>query len=401
MTEGVRAFAAARRALLVAGAAACLPLRAQPQPAFRLGLLTQGDDERYAPQTLQHDYPDAPGGRSEPAAQLALNDSLVTLQMAGRGSAQLVALEAPDAAALPASLQKLLQQGVQHVVLELPAPGVAAVAAAAKGKGAILFNAAAPEDVLRAGQCAPHLFHTLPSHAMQMDAIAQLLVARKWNRPLVLVGPTPGDRLLQAAWQRSAKRFGLRPVAERAFKLSNDPRERDLGNVRLLTSDRDYDAVVVLDSGGEFTAGVPFRTVLPRPVLGSNGLVAQAWSHFYERHGAPQLTRRFLRRANRPMTSYDWASWMAARCAAEVASAYIKASVAQQVQALRQGALAVDGYKGQRLTFRGWDGQLRQPLLLAHGGGVADVAPLEGFLHPRITLDTLGYDAPETACKAP
>ena len=99
------------------------------------------------------------------------------------------------------------------------------------------------------------------------------------------------------------------------------------------------------------------------------------------------------------MGSYEWATWIAARTAAEVASAYNKATIAQQLQALRQGAVAVDGYKGQRLTFRAWDGQLRQPLLLAHGDGVAELAPIEGFLHPRNTLDTLGYDAPETGCK--
>jgi ABC transporter substrate binding protein (PQQ-dependent alcohol dehydrogenase system) len=403
MTEALHGPRATRRALLLAAAAAGLPARAQPQQQqrpFLLGLVTQADDERYAPQTLLRGFPDAPSGRAEPAAQIALNDSLVILQMAGRGSAEVVPVEAANAAATPAALQQLLQRGVQHVVLELPAAGVAAVAAAARGKEVMLFNTAAPEDALRGGQCAPNLLHTLPSHAMQMDGIAQLLVARKWNRPLVLVGPTPGDRLLQSAWQRSAKRFGVKPLAERPFKLSNDPRERDLGNVRLLTSDRDYDAVVVLDADGEFAAGVPYRTVLPRPVLGSNGLVAQAWSALYERHGAPQLSRRFLRRANRPMGSYDWAAWMAGRCAAEVAAAYVKSSVAQQVQALRQGAVAVDGYKGQRLTFRGWDGQLRQPLMLAHGGGIADLAPLEGFLHPRLVLDTLGYDAPETGCKA-
>ena len=34
------------------------------------------------------------------------------------------------------------------------------------------------------------------------------------------------------------------------------------------------------------------------------------------------------------------------------------------------------------------------------GDGIAEIAPLEGFLHPRSTLDTLGYDAPESACKA-
>jgi ABC transporter substrate binding protein (PQQ-dependent alcohol dehydrogenase system) len=390
-----------RRSLLLAATASVAVAAQAQQREFRLGLLSQADDERYSPQALQKGFPDAPAGRSAPAAQLALNDSAITLQLAGWSSAQLVPLEAASAAALPAALQQLLQQGVRHVVLELPAASVAAVAGAAAGKDVMLFNAAAPEDALRGAQCARHLLHTLPSHAMQMDAIAQLLVARKWARPLVLVGPTPADGLLQAAWQRSAKRFGVKPVAARTFKLSNDPRERDAANVRLLTSERDYDAVVVLDAHGEFARDVPYRTVLPRPVLGSTGVVAQAWSPYYERHGAPQLTRRFLRRTGRAMGSYDWATWMAARAAAEIASAYNKANVLQQLQALRQGAVAVDGYKGQRLTFRAWDGQLRQPLLLAHGNGIADLAPLEGFLHPRSTLDTLGYDAPETGCKVP
>jgi ABC transporter substrate binding protein (PQQ-dependent alcohol dehydrogenase system) len=395
MTEGA-AFLA-RRALLLAGAGAALPVRAQ-QRAFTLGLLTQADDERYGAGVLQHAFPDAPAGRSAPAAELALNDSLVTLQIAGWSPAKLLPVEAATAADVPAALQRLRQQGVQHVLLELPVAGVVA-AAAAPTRDVILFNTAAPEDALRAGQCAPHLLHTLPSHAMQMDAIAQLLVARKWSRPLVLVGPTPGDRLLLAAWQRSARRFGVRGVAERSFKLSNDPRERDQGNVRLLTADRDYDAVVVLDAQGEFARELPYRTLLPRPVLGSNGLVAQAWSPFHERHGAPQLSRRFLRRTGRAMGSHDWATWIAARAAAEVVGAYNRSTIAQQLQALRQGAIAVDGYKGQRLTFRGWDGQLRQPLLLAHGNGVAEIAPLEGFLHPRSALDTLGYDAAESGCK--
>src|SRR5262245_9848635 len=143
MTEGASGLQSTRRALLLAGAAACLPARAQ-QPAqrpFLLGLITQGDDERYGPQTLLRGFPDAPGGRSEPAAQIALNDSLVTLQMAGRSAAQLVPVEAEGAAAVSGALQQLLQRGVQHVVLELPAPGVAAVAAAAKGKEVMLFNA--------------------------------------------------------------------------------------------------------------------------------------------------------------------------------------------------------------------------------------------------------------------
>jgi ABC transporter substrate binding protein (PQQ-dependent alcohol dehydrogenase system) len=396
MTEGA---SLRRRTLLLAGAAASLPARSQQQN-FAVGLLSQADDERYSPQALLKAFPDAPAGRSLPAAQIALNDAASPLRMAGYAADRVVGVEAASAGELPAALQQLLRQGVRHIVLELPAAGVAAVTAAAAGKDAILYNAAAPEDALRGARCAPYLLHTLPSHAMQMDAIAQLLVARKWGRPLLLVGPTPGDALLLAAWQRAARRFGVKVVAQKPFKLSNDPRERDLGNVRLLTAERDYDAVVVLDAQGEFAREVPYQSVLPRPVLGSNGLTAQAWHALYERDGAPQLTRRFLRRTSRPMGSYDWASWIAARAATEVASTFPKANAAQQLQALRQGAITLDGYKGQRLTFRAWDGQLRQPLLLAYGTGVAETAPLEGFLHPRSTLDTLGYDAPETGCKA-
>ena len=381
-------------------AAAAAPAWSQPGHTFVVGLLTQADDERYDPTVLQRGFPDAPLGRSAPAAQIALNDSAFILQGAGLTDSRLLPLEAANAAGLPGLLEQLLRQGVGHVVLELPAAGVAAVAAAARGKDVILYNAAAPEDALRAAQCAPQLLHTLPSHAMQMDAIAQLLVARKWARPLVLVGPTPGDALLLAAWQRAARRFGVKPVAQKPFKLSNDPRERALGNVRLLTAEREYDAIVVLDAQGEFAREVPYQTVLPRPVVGSNGLTAQAWHALWERDGAPQLSRRFLRRTNRPMGSYDWASWIAVRAAAEVTGTFAKATPAQQLQALRQGAVAVDGYKGQRLTFRGWDGQLRQPLLLAYGTGVAETAPLEGFLHPRSTLDTLGFDAAESGCKA-
>lgn len=398
MTEAKGPFLLHRRALLLAGAALAAAARAQ-QRVFSLGLLSQADDERYSVASLQKRYPDAPEGRAAAAAQIALDDTVFALQGAGYSSSRLVPLEAADAAGVAPALQQLLAQGVRHVVLELPAPGVLAAAAAARGREVILFNAAAPEDALRAAHCAPNLLHTLPSHAMQMDAIGQLLAVRKWNRPLVLHGTAAADRLLLAAFQRTAKRFGLKPVAERPFKLSNDPRERDLGNVRLLTAGGDYDAVVVLDAHGEFARDVPYRAVLPRPVLGASGLTAQAWSPFHDRNGAPQLSRRVERKAGRPMGGYDWAAWIAARAAAEAASADAKAGIGQQLHALKQGTVALDGYKGRRLTFRAWDGQLRQPLLLAHGNGVAEVAPLEGFLHPRSTLDTLGHDAPETGCR--
>lgn len=364
-----------------------------------VGFLSLADDPRYALQALEQAYPEAPSGRAAVAAKLGLEDAAFTLQAGGWSGARLITAEAPDIGSLPAALDSLLKQGVHHVLVELPAAGVAQVAAAARGKDVLLINTAAPEDALRAAQCAPNLLHTLPSHAMLADALAQSLVARKWSKPLLLTGPSPDDGLLLAAFQRSAKRFGMKPVAQRAFKLSGDPRERELANVRLLTANADYDVVVVLDAGGEFARGLPYNTMLPRPVAGSSGLTAQAWSPWYERNGAPQLNRRFLKRAGRAMGSSDWAAWLAARTVVEAAAG--GAGVAQQLKALKQGDVAVDGYKGQRLTFRAWDGQLRQPVLLAHGNGLVAVAPVEGFLHQRNALDTLGFDQPESGCKAP
>lgn len=366
-----------------------------------IGLLRQADDQRYDARVVAKAYADAPGGRAQQAAQMALEDAEFALQSAGYSGARLTPVEAPDAAGLTAALEALLKLGVKHVVLELPAAGVVQVTAAARGRDVLLVNAAAPEDVLRAASCAPNLLHTLPSHAMQADALAQMLVSRKWNKPLVLYGPHPQDQLLRNAFARSAKRFGLKPVAERPFVLSNDPRQREQGNVRLLTAGLEYDVVLVLDADGEFARDVPYRTVLPRPVLGASGLSAQAWSGWYERNGAPQLNHRFFKRSGRVMGSYDWAAWIATRALVEAATQDPKAGVVQQLKALKQGTLALDGYKGQGLSFRAWDGQLRQPLFLVQANGLAEVAPVEGFLHPRSTLDTLGFDVSETGCKTP
>jgi ABC transporter substrate binding protein (PQQ-dependent alcohol dehydrogenase system) len=56
-------------------------------------------------------------------------------------------------------------------------------------------------------------------------------------------------------------------------------------------------------------------------------------------------------------------------------------------------------FKGQRLTLRDWNLQLRQPILLVDGRMVVSVSPQEGFLHQVSELDTLGIDRPETKCR--
>jgi ABC transporter substrate binding protein (PQQ-dependent alcohol dehydrogenase system) len=242
------------------------------------------------------------------------------------------------------------------------------------------------------------LFHLMPSERMRTDALAQTLVSRKWPQLLLLVGPSPADAQRAATAQASIKRYGLKVVATRPFKLSADPRERDLANPLLLSAGVQYDAVWVVDSDGEFARTLPYRTVLPRPVVGDGGLFALAWHTQFERFGAPQVVRRFAKAYRRAMTAQDWAAWMAGKALVAAASAAPNGPAAAWAQALAKAP--IDGSKGTPMSFRAWDGQLRQPMLLTDGQGVIATAPVDGILHPSNVLDTLGADAPEKLCKA-
>ena len=366
-----------------------------------IAVVSLDGDPRHAPRRMERAYPGHPTGRAVDGVKLAAEDSAFELDAAGL---ELVVKDVvlPNAAALPKALAELKAAKVQHVVADLPLAELRALVQAAPAAlgGAIVFNTALDDDSLRGAQCAAHLLHTAPSRAMLSDTLAQYLAARNWRKALVLQGPLPADVPMTEAFNRSAKRFGIKVVAQRPFKLTGDPRERDLGNTRLLTGDREHEVVAVMDSDGEFARLLPYATQWPRPVVGANGLVATAWHPQWERYGGPQLTRRFVKLAQRPMQGPDWAAWAAGRAVATVLAENPKAPVAQQLKALRGGRTTLDGFKGRNLSFRAWDGQLRQPLFLSHVDGVVGTAPLDGVLHPKEVLDTLGVDEQESACKA-
>jgi ABC transporter substrate binding protein (PQQ-dependent alcohol dehydrogenase system) len=61
--------------------------------------------------------------------------------------------------------------------------------------------------------------------------------------------------------------------------------------------------------------------------------------------------------------------------------------------------LTLDTVKGNPGSFRAWDHQLRAPVLLSTADAVIARAPLPQFLHQTDVLDTLGVDAPESACR--
>ena len=387
MKPPLRAAGLALALLLAAGAGTAATLKAT--------LLMPQDDLRLERSRTERGYLGHPGGPALEGAKLALDDGQFELDAAGTAvaltSQTVASLDAARAAAVAAE-----KAGAAVLLTDLPGDWTLAVADAVKLP---VLNVGDAADRLRQQDCRPRLLHLLPSERMRADALAQTLVSRKWSKLLLLVGPSASDRERAATAQAAIKRYGLQVVATRPFKVSADPRERDAANPLLLSAGNNYDAVWVVDSDGEFARALPYRTALPRPVVGDAGLVAVAWQAQFERYGAPQVSRRFARAAQRPMTAHDWSAWMAGRALVAVATAAPKGTPATWAQALAR--MPVDGSKGTTLSFRAWDGQLRQPLLLTDGQGVISQAPIDGLLHPSNVLDTLGADAPEKLCKNP
>ena len=376
-------------ALYLLGCAATL---SQAAPLL-IGVLTRADDDRIDAKRVAFAYVGQPGGPLRQGVDVAIAESQFELD-AAKLQVKVEAVEVDSADAAKAQAVRLEKAGAVAFITDLPTVWTQAAAAASKLP---LLNAGNADNGLREQGCRANLFHVMPSERMFADALAQTLVARKWAKVLLLTGPAPEDLARSAVVQAALKRYGLKTVAQRPFKLSADPRERDLSNPALLTGNTDYDVVWVVDSDGEFARSLPYRTALPRPVVGNGGLMAEAWAPRFERFGAPQLAKRFEKATQRPMTGFDWSAWMATKA---ILQATMAGPPAKLIAAMTGAEFNLDGFKGSRLSFRAWDRQLRQPMLMTDGQGVISLAPVDGILHPKNVLDTLGADAPEKLCKA-
>ncbi len=359
-------------------------------------LIEQANNPQLERRRVELAYLGHPTGAASEAIAMALDEAQFELE-ATKTSITLKSEQVSGVEAAKAAAQKAEKAGSPLLVINLPGAWTSAVASAVKLP---ILNTGASEDNLREGDCLANLYHLLPSERMRTDALAQALMARKWTQVLLLNGSTPEDIKRGQTAQASMKRYGLKIVATKPFKLSTDPRERSLANLQLLTANYVYDAVWVVDSDGEFARSLPYNTAQARPVVGDAGMVALAWEAHFDRFGAPQVTRRFSKAAKRNMTDFDWAAWMAGKAvvaAAIATTALPRTDAATIAKALSSASL--DGSKGVPMQFRPWDRQLRQSMLLTDGQGVLATMPMDGILHPKNILDTLGADEGEKLCK--
>ena len=297
------------------------------------------------------------------------------------------------------AMLRLASTAPTAALLDLPLDDLIAAARSVPPNGFALINIRDTSDDLRKTLCRTALFHALPSRAMLSDALAQFIVSKNWKRVLILTGPEVEDQVLAQAFAASAKKFGARIVDTKPFVAGNDPRKREQTSTALMTGDSDYDVIYIADSTGDFGRFVEWRQIKPRPVIGSEGLVASAWHRAAERYGAPQVNHRFERdHDGRPMSDRDWSAWVAVKAVVEAVARSGKSDPQSVFRALALGGIDVEMSKGMPGSFRPWDRQLRQPIMLHTADAVIALAPLDGFLHERTILDTLGTDERESPC---
>ena len=338
-------------------------------------------------------------------AKLAMDDNNTTGSVLGQ-SFELVDVPVRKGANLAAALDGLAGQDVRLVMTDLDADSVLLLADGARTRGMTLFNLAAPDDSLRQQDCRADVIHVAPSRSMLADAVAQYLVWKKWTRWLLVYGSYPSDKLLADAYRRSAKRFGAKIVQEKVSEDTGGSRQSDSGVVQeqqqipvLTQGAPDYDVLVAADENQVFAGYLPYRTWDPRPVAGSAGLEPVTWDASSESWGGTQLQNRFVKLFNRRMMPLDMQAWTGARMIGEAASHTGSTDAGKLIDYMKSPEFGIAAYKGQLLTLRDWDLQLRQPILLSDGRTVVSISPQPGFLHQTNELDTLGIDRPETKCK--
>lgn len=340
-----------------------------------------------------------PEDRGFRGAELGLNDNNTTGKFL-KQHYSLISELADSPEQVTTTAQSWFDKGMRILIADLPAEQLAALALQAQKHNAVLFNAGSYSDALRTDQCLSNTLHTLPSRAMLTDALAQWSNFRRLKNWLLIKGSEAEDIAYADALKRSAKRFGINIVADKTWSFDTDLRRTAQTELPLFTQTDEYDLVVVADERGDFGEYVMFNTWYPRPVAGTQGMSPVAWHRVVEQWGAAQLQSRFEKLSERWMNNKDYAAWAAMRSIGEA----VTQTKTNDPQALFNFILSdkfqLGGFKGRKLTFRDWSGQLRQPIPLVQPRSLVSQPPLEGFLHPVTELDTLGYDQPESNCNA-
>ncbi|MGZ5917189.1 MAG: ABC transporter substrate-binding protein, partial [Methyloceanibacter sp.] len=216
-----------------------------------------------------------------------------------------------------AKAKEIFAKGNAFVIADLEAKDLIAVADLPEAQNSLIVNIRANDEALRQELCRSNVFHIPPDWAMRADALGQYLIWKKWPRWFILRGNTPADLDYLAQVQRTAKRFGAKIVGEKVYDLPPGARNTDSGYQQVqsqipmeLQEAADHDVVWVVNTDEGFGDYVAYRTFLPRPVVGTQGLQAIAWDSSYTEYGAMHFQNGLPKLAKRRPVERDYTAWL-------------------------------------------------------------------------------------------
>lgn len=373
------------------------------EPVFELkiGYLSRDYEEPLPLSLLEDPIPDD----GLMGARLANQENELTGRFLGQKyvlEEHLLPLDAPfPEAALPA-----ISGGARFVVADLKAEDLLALADHPEAADDIILSTRAADTSLRLNDCRKNLWHIAPSWQMKADGLAQYLVWKRWRNWFVIRGKAPGDLAYAEALQHAARKFGAKIAEEREYAFEAGSRRIESGHQQIqtqmpLASQRapEHDVLIVVDTEENFGDYMVYRNADPRPVVGTHGLSSSAWHRSFEQFGSMSLHSAFEKLAERPITERDYLNWLAIKAVAEPAVRHKTADVSKIAALFLEPDFRTPGFKGIGFSFRSWNQQLRQPMLIAWQRALVSMSPQDEFLHQRHTLDSLGFDRPESECR--
>ena len=364
--------------LAAAGCAALTPRAARAEDVYTVGVLLPPDADKATEL-----------GRG---AALGLDDANALATLFGKRLRLETEIDRGDGQA-----GRALARAGALAVVGGAGPGGGEALLQAAGGGAPVLNVGAPDDRLRNESCDRRAFHLTPSVSMYVDALAQVLIEQRKLARWALVGDgSPRGGEIEAAARRSVAGRGGTVIAEAAAAdivlLAVDDRGADAALARAIADGRRPDRIAGVGEAG-----------LRLPLERAAGLWALGWHYELERFSARELNGRFRRRFNAPLAEASWAAWAAVKLAGE-AVVRTGAGDGAALVAFMESAPPFDGHKGEALTFRKWDHQLRQPLYVVGtrkreevGGAVGPYAVLADVGGKN--LDALGTTMAESRCR--
>ena len=296
-------------------------------------------------------------------------------------SFELIEAIVPEDGDVVAKAKELLAAGERFIIADLEPADLLAVADLPEAKDALIMNIRSSATALRQEQCRINVFHVIPDYAMRADALAQYLIWKKWPRWFVIRRDTPEDQDYLAQVKRSAARFGGKVVTEKLYALPPGARNLDSGHQQIQAQipmetqeASEHDVVWVINSDDDFGDYLMYRSYLPRPVVGTQGLQATAWDKSYTESGGMHFQNAIPRIAKRTPVERDYTAWLGVSRSRRFGD-----EIRQNLAAGGEGLYAV-----RRLQARGLQGTSHELPHLGPSNAPAD--------HPRRRHAGAGFD---------